>query len=86
MPFGKSKRLQRAVGRIRRLSAPNADHLDDFRAPSFSGAYSSWHCSIGVPIRSDRFVRMGSSQKDLACEVPLNCSFDIPDAEVAKVL
>jgi hypothetical protein len=38
MPFGKSKRLQRAVGRIYLLLtkeaalAPNVDHLDDFRA------------------------------------------------------
>lgn len=37
MPFGKSKRLQRAVGRIYLLLtkeaavAPNVDHLDDFR-------------------------------------------------------
>ena len=38
MPFGRSKRLQRAVGRIYLLLtkeaalAPNVDHLDDFRA------------------------------------------------------
>jgi hypothetical protein len=38
MPFGKAKRLQRAVGRIYLLLtkeaavAPNGDHLDDFRA------------------------------------------------------
>lgn len=38
MPFGRSKRLQRAVGRIYLLltkeaaRAPNVDHLDDFRA------------------------------------------------------
>jgi hypothetical protein len=38
MPFGKSKRLQRAVGRIYLLLtkeasiAPNVDHLEDFRA------------------------------------------------------
>jgi hypothetical protein len=38
MPFGKSKRLQRAVGRIYLLltkeaaMAPNVDHLEDFRA------------------------------------------------------
>ena len=38
MPFGKSKRLQRAVGRIYLLLAkeaavaPNVDYLDDFRA------------------------------------------------------
>lgn len=38
MPFGKSKRLQRAVGRIYLLLtkeaaiAANVDHLDDFRA------------------------------------------------------
>lgn len=37
MPFGRSKRLQRAVGRIYLLLtkeaalAPNVDHLDDFR-------------------------------------------------------
>ena len=38
MPFGKSKRLQRAVGRIYLLLTkeaaivPNVDHLEDFRA------------------------------------------------------
>jgi len=38
MPFGRSKHLQRAVGRIYLLLtkeaalAPNVDHLDDFRA------------------------------------------------------
>jgi hypothetical protein len=38
MPFGRSKRLQRAVGRIYLLLtkeaavAPSDDHLDDFRA------------------------------------------------------
>lgn len=38
MPFGRSKRLQRAVGRIYLLLtkeaalAPNVDRLDDFRA------------------------------------------------------
>ncbi len=38
MPFGKSKRLQRAIGRIYLLLtkeaaiAPNLRHLDDFRA------------------------------------------------------
>jgi hypothetical protein len=38
MPFGKSKRLQRAVGRIYLLLTkeaavvPNSDYLDDFRA------------------------------------------------------
>jgi hypothetical protein len=38
MPFGRSKRLQRAVGRIYLLLtkeaalAPNVNHLDDFRA------------------------------------------------------
>ncbi len=38
MPFGRSKRLQRVVGRIYLLLtkeaavAPSADHLDDFRA------------------------------------------------------
>jgi hypothetical protein len=38
MPFGRAKRLQRAVGRIYLLLtkeasiAPNVDHLDDFRA------------------------------------------------------
>lgn len=38
MPFGRSKRLQRAVGRIYLLLtkeaalAPNVDHLADFRA------------------------------------------------------
>jgi hypothetical protein len=38
MPFGRSKRLQRAVGRIYLLLtreaalAPSAHHLDDFRA------------------------------------------------------
>jgi hypothetical protein len=37
MPLGRSKRLQRAVGRIYLLLtkeaalAPNVDHLDDFR-------------------------------------------------------
>ncbi len=37
MPFGRSKRLQRAVGRVYLLLtkeaaiAPNVDHLDDFR-------------------------------------------------------
>ncbi|MBR1150473.1 hypothetical protein [Bradyrhizobium sp. JYMT SZCCT0428] len=37
MPIGKSKRLQRAVGRVYLLLtkeaavAPNVDHLDDFR-------------------------------------------------------
>ena len=38
MPFGKSKRLQRAVGRVYLLLTkeaavePNVDHLDDFHA------------------------------------------------------
>lgn len=38
MPFGRSKRLQRAVGRVYLLLTkeaavqPNVDHLEDFRA------------------------------------------------------
>ena len=55
MPFGRSKRVQRAVGRIYLLLtkeaavAPSVDHLDDFRTarqiegaiPSPAGAGSS---------------------------------------------
>ena len=69
MPFGKSKRLQRAVGRIYLLLtkeaavAANVNHLDDFRtAPQVEKSIASH--SETSPARSRRRRQPDAARRD----------------------